>query len=113
MSLVHQVSPQKGEHVAAIYDNQWFIAKVVGTSVFNSTPPTTYYHLEFAECKGTNKFIWPEKVDEVPTLLQDILSIVDDPIPVSSRHIGLNADNYKQVTKLYFDYFNRECDSSD
>lgn len=105
---------KKGDHVAACYDNQWFIAKVIGTSSFTNQPGAiTYYHLEYAQSKGANKFIWPEKVDEVPTLLEDILCVIDDPKPVSSRHIGLNSEDLKKVTKLYYSYLNRDCSSSD
>lgn len=107
--------PKKGEHVAACYANMWFIAKVIGTSSFNNQPDAiglTYYHLEYLESKGANKFIWPQKVDEFPTLLGYILCVIDDPIPVSSRHIGLNPEDLKKVTKLYYNYLNRLRDYS-
>lgn len=100
--------PKTNDYVAACYDKDWYIAQVIGTTDIGDPPNvSTYYHLRFTENKGLNKFSWPKKPDEVPVLLDDILCIIDPPIPVSSRHIGLEKDAHKMVIKLYYNYLNR------
>lgn len=89
-----------GDYVAAVYEGEWFLATVFGTPIVKGDGGHTYYNLSFAQIKGQNKFIWPEKQDSNLTLEDDILCIVSPPIPVSSRHIGLAEDDYNKVKLL-------------
>ena len=96
MSKVKQPSPKlpesnklpelkTGDFVAAIYEGKWFLASVFGDSpVVCGEAGHSYYHLSFAQIKGQNKFIWPEKRDDNLTLEDDILCVVNPPIPVST-----------------------------
>lgn len=114
MSKVKQPSPKlpesnklpelkTGDFVAAIYEGKWFLASVFGDSpVVCGEAGHSYYHLSFAQIKGQNKFIWPEKRDDNLTLEDDILCVVNPPIPVSSRHIGLTEADYSKVKTLLY-----------
>lgn len=89
---------KENDFVSAVYDNRWFSAPlVIGASLVSGPPiPCKYYHLQFIEIKGTKKFQWPDKKDEVLVLEEDILCQVNPPIPVSSRHLGLNKADHKK-----------------
>lgn len=97
---------KENDFVYTVYDNRWFLAPlVIGTSLVSGPPiPCKYYHLQFIEIKGTNKFQWPTKKDEVLVLEENILSQVNPPIPVSSWHLGLNNADHKKVKELYSKY---------
>lgn len=100
----------ENDFVAAVYDGQWFIASVLGISETGEKElKTKYIHLRFTETKGENKFTWPLKNDEIPVLEDDILCTVEPPIPVSSRHIGLMSNDYKNVKRLFLEYLQYKC----
>jgi len=48
-------------------------------------------------------FVWPKKVDELLTFHADILTPVEEPIPVSSGRgfVGLNAADLALTLYLY------------
>lgn len=96
--------PKRGDYVAAIYENEWYLTTVISISKMPPPINAQYFHLKFTEIKGENKFQWPSKEDEIPIIREDILCVVPPPIPVSSRHIGLDKDAYKKVKKLFVKY---------
>lgn len=101
--------PEVNDYMAAVYENEWFVAFVLEAPTLMSddklTHTTTfYYNLRFMEKKGNNKFIWPKKVDEIIVPSDDILNTVQPPVSVSSRHVGLSQSDLKNVEKLFLYY---------
>ena len=76
------VDLQVGQNIAAIYNNQWYIAVVEGEEPEEETEGFTL--LKYMKRCGENKFLWEEH-DELKTNNVDILKKINPPIPVSNR----------------------------
>lgn len=109
----NQLIIKVNDYVAAVYEKEWFVAFVLEAPTTDSddsdddlgvTAPVYYYKLRFMEKKGKNKFIWPQKHDEMLVITDDILCTVAPPVPVSSRHVGLVQPDVKNVEKLFMQY---------
>jgi hypothetical protein len=83
-----------GSYVAAVYDGDWYVAQVGGEE------PEGHTLLKYMERKGNNQLVRGSGKDTLKTINKDILSIVDPPIPVSSRLWGLPKDVVKSIEKI-------------
>jgi hypothetical protein len=82
------------DYVAATYENDWFIREVLQVS-------DKGIQVKFMKKKGKNSMSWPTNDD---ILLMDFVNIickVSNPVPVSSRYLGLVLSDLKKVTTLY------------
>ena len=97
--------PKERDYVAAVYEKEWFLEFALGVQEIDENgTKLKYFNLRFTEKKGDNKFIWPPKNDEIFVPEEDILCTVEPPVPVSSRHLGLENVDYKKVKKLFLEY---------
>jgi hypothetical protein len=84
--------------VVAVYKNDWFIGQVEGEDP--DTEEEGYTLVKYMEKKGHNRFLWGAQ-DMLKCRNNDILLLVDPPIPVSNRHMGLPAATLKSVETIF------------
>jgi hypothetical protein len=84
--------------MVAVYENDWFIGQVEGEDP--DTEEEGYTLVKYMEKKGHNRFLWGAQ-DMLKTRNNDILLLVDPPIPVSNRHMGLPAATLKSVVTIF------------
>jgi hypothetical protein len=87
-----------GSYVAAVYDQDWYVAQVEAEEPENECPGFTL--LKYMERKGHNQFVWGNGKDTLKTINSDVLMVIDPPIPVSSRLWGLPKEVVKEIEKL-------------
>jgi hypothetical protein len=87
-----------GSFVVAIYEEEWYIAKVCKDQ---SNTVSGCVTLSYMSKKGTNSFLWLSKADLHPTLVEDIIL---EPVaiePVNSRgHLGLKKKDFSKLISL-------------
>ena len=101
-----------GAFVAAIYEDEWYIAQVEGEEPDEETDGFILLkYMRPTSQQIENSFVWPEKADILKTNIEDILSKVDPPIPkMTSRAYGLCEKDFcivknKMVKWFFFIFF--------
>jgi hypothetical protein len=87
-----------GSYVAAVFDQDWYVAQVEAEEPENECPGFTL--LKYMEIKGHNQFVRGSGKDSLKTINSDVLRVIDPPIPVSSRLWGVPKDVVKEIEKL-------------
>ena len=95
-----------GDFVAAIYEEEWFVAQVEGEEPDEEEDGLIL--LKYMKQTGgrmKNSFIWPDKDDIFKTKESDILCKVSPPEPVSNRAFGLNIADLNVVETMMVKWF--------
>jgi hypothetical protein len=87
-----------GAFVVAVYDSDWYIGQVEGEDP--DQEEEGYTLVKYMEKKGHNRFVWGTD-DILKTSNNDILLLVDPPVPVSNRHMGLPAATLRSVETIF------------
>jgi hypothetical protein len=74
-----------GSYVAAMFDQDWYVAQVEAEEPENECPGFTLLKYMVMEIKGHNQFVQGSGKDTLKTINSDVLMVIDPPIPVSSR----------------------------
>ena len=86
-----------GDHVAAVYEGELFMAQVV---VEQDDIMDGHTLLSYMTIKGRNSFAWGAK-DFLTTLNEDILLAPVTPVPVNNRgHFGFEKKDYEKALRL-------------
>ena len=75
----HKVKFQINDFVAAVYENSWYIGKIVG--YMRDEDNDLFYNIDFMKTTSTipPKFCWPDRKDELPVPYEDILMVIPSP----------------------------------
>ena len=96
-----------GAFVAAIYEDDWYIAQVEGEDSDEETDGFVLLkYMKPTSQKNENSFVWPERADLLKTNIDDIIAKVDPPIPrLSSRAFGLCDKDFDIVKNKLVKWF--------
>ena len=88
------------QYVAAMYDGNWFIGKVL--YIDRDDGDVNISFMERLKTKGEQselKYKWPNSSDELWVKFEDIVSVVKEPIPIGSSKRGyqISVDDLNNI----------------
>ncbi|XP_052815115.1 uncharacterized protein LOC128242114 [Mya arenaria] len=97
----------ENEFVAAIYNDYWYIGKVVKYDPSDDELPLQVSYMEHGKGKLCPTFKWPNKDDSIWMSSDDILCSVGEPMPFGSRKMYKVAESDINTAMQLFDQFHK------
>lgn len=107
VSETHKSQPvyKQGSHVAAVYEEHWYIGKILEADDTDDSEECVSYLISFmksGDTKSRISFIWPSKEDVIWVFENAILCEFSEPSPLgrSGRLFSLKDADFSMVTEL-------------
>lgn len=93
-------TPKLGDWLAAVYDEQWYVGKVL--EVDNGDSEAFVSFMEASQ-KSEATFKTPIQPDEIWIILQSLLAIIEPPSPCgkTQRQYKINIETVEMITQLH------------
>ena len=87
--------PQKGDYIAAVYGNKWYVGKVMAIDLQQLSP----VHVSFLKW-SRGKLKWAQR-DELWLPIRDILCKVNPPLPFKKNLLELREEDQAKAGKKF------------
>lgn len=94
------IVPVAGDWVAAVYDDKWYVGKVLEVDLVEKDAQISFMH----DARRQGGFLkWPTSPDDLWIDLKSVLAIIEAPSPCGrrQRQYKLNADTVSMVESLF------------